>query len=74
MPICDIIRKTEEGSKTMGRTSTAVKRKYNDKTYDTIRFVVRKGEKERIAAHARELGLTTSAYIVGLIRADMEKE
>jgi len=55
----------------MGRTSTAVKRKYNEKNYDTIRFVVHKGEKEEIAAHARSLGMTTSAYIVGLIRADM---
>lgn len=55
----------------MGRTSTAVKRRYNDRVYDTIRFVVHKGEKEKIAAHARELGMTTSAYIVGLIRADM---
>lgn len=44
---------------------------YTARSYDKITVLLPKGERARIAAHARELGLTTSAYIVGLIRADM---
>lgn len=44
---------------------------YTARSYDKVTVLLPKGERERVAAHARELGMTTSAYIVGLIRADM---
>ena len=36
----------------MGKTSAAVKNRYNDKAYDRINLTVPKGEKEVIKAHA----------------------
>lgn len=47
---------------------------YTARSYDKVTVLLPKGEREMIAAHAREMGMTTSAYIVGLIRADMGAE
>ena len=44
---------------------------YTARSYDKVTVLLPKGDRARIAAYARELGMTTSAYIVGLIRADM---
>lgn len=38
----------------MGKTSTAVKNRYNDKVYDRINLTVPKGEKEIIKIHAQK--------------------
>ena len=38
----------------MGKTSAAVKNRYNDKTYDRINLTVPKGDKEIIKAHAEK--------------------
>ena len=55
----------------MGKTSTASKNKYNDKVYDRIALVVKKGQREVIKAHAEALGLSLNAYINKLITEDM---
>lgn len=55
----------------MGRTSAAVKNRWNKKAYDQLRIVVPKGLKEQIEAHAQEKGLSLNGYVNGLIRTDM---
>lgn len=52
-------------------TSAAVKNKYNQKAYDRIALVVKKGQKEKIQDHAKNLGLSLNGYINNLIEKDM---
>ena len=54
-----------------GKTSAASKNKWNEKTYDRINLVVRKGQKEQIQDYAKEKGMSLNAYINALIQADM---
>ena len=51
----------------MGKTSNAVKDRYNAKAYDDIRLRVPKGEKERIQAFAEANGETVNGFINRLI-------
>lgn len=55
----------------MGKTSVAVKEKYNSKAYDDVRLRVAKGDREKIKAHAESLGMSLNGYIVALIEKDM---
>lgn len=55
----------------MGKTSAAVKNRYNAKAYDRIALVVKKGKKERIKEKADEMGISINAYINALIEADL---
>ena len=55
----------------MGKTSNAVKDRYNAKTYDDIRLRVPKGEKERIQAFAEANGETVNGFINRLISEAM---
>lgn len=57
-----------------GKTSNASKTKYNAKAYDQVKFVVKKGEREIIKAHAESKGMSLSGYINKLIKEDMESE
>jgi predicted HicB family RNase H-like nuclease len=57
----------------MGKTSSAVKNRYNAKAYDPISLRVKKGEKERVAAYAAAQGKSLNGYIVDLIERDMQK-
>lgn len=55
----------------MGKTSTASKRKYNEKAYDRINLVVPKGMKEQYAAAAKEKGYPSlNNYINTLLKND----
>lgn len=45
--------------------------KYISKTYDQVKFLVPKGQREVIKAHAEALGLSLNAYINKLITEDM---
>ena len=47
----------------MGRTSSAVKDKYNAKAYDEIKVRVSKGQKDTIQAHAQALGESVNGFI-----------
>ncbi len=58
----------------MGKTSSAVKNRYNDKTYDRINLVVPKGNKELIKAHAESHGESTNAFINRAIAEAMERD
>ena len=51
----------------MGKTSNAVKDRYNAKAYDDIRLRVPKGDKERIQAFAEAQGETVNGFINRLI-------
>lgn len=55
----------------MGKTSSKVKDRYNEKTYDRITLRVKKGEKETIEKHAQGKGQSLNGYINGLIKKDM---
>ena len=51
----------------MGKTSNAVKDRYNAKTYDDIRVRVPKGMKEKIQVYAEANGETINGFINRLI-------
>ena len=57
----------------MGKTSTQSKNKYNSKTYDQLRIVVKKGQKDVIKQYAESKGMSMNGYINNLIEADMKQ-
>ena len=58
----------------MGKTSSAVKDRYNAKTYDEIKVRVPKGEKDLIQAHAEAHGESTNGFINRAISEMMERD
>lgn len=57
-----------------GKTSAAVKNRYNSKAYDRIAVVVAKGHKAIIQAAAERTGLSLNAYIVKAIERQMDND
>lgn len=55
----------------MGRTSSAVKNRYNAKAYDQLPIRVPKGRKSTVEARAQQVGESVNGYVNGLIRADL---
>lgn len=55
----------------MGKTSSAVKNKYNSKAYDRIALSVKKGQRDIIRQYAESKGLSLNGYINKLISDDM---
>ena len=55
----------------MGKTSSTVKNRYNQKTYDRVEIVIRKGRKADITAHAQSKGLSVNGLVGELLRADL---
>lgn len=55
----------------MGKTSSAVKNRYNAKAYDRIVITVPKGRKATVEAYAAEHGESISALISRLLRTEM---
>lgn len=55
----------------MGKTSSAVKNRYNAKVYDRIQIVVPKGRKAAIEAHAKSKGESVNGLVNALLREDM---
>ncbi len=58
----------------MGKTSTASKRKYNEKAYDRIALTVLKGKKELIRLHAEKNGESINGFINRAIKETMQRE
>lgn len=58
----------------MGKTSSAVKDRYNSKAYDDIRIRVPKGQKAVVQTHAEAKGLSTNGLVNELLKADMGLE
>lgn len=57
----------------MGKTSAAVKNRYNAKAYDRITIMPKKGSKDRYKAYAEKQGKSLTALFVELIEADMRE-
>lgn len=55
----------------MGKTSSTVKNRYNQKTYDRVEIVIPKGRKADITAHAQSKGLSVNGLVGELLRADL---
>lgn len=59
----------------MGKTSTASKRKYNEKAYERVALVVPKGGKSTIKAAADQTtGGSINGYVNQAINAQLEKD
>jgi len=58
----------------MGRTSSIVKDRYNNKVYDEIKLRVLKGQKDVIKAHADALGESVNGFINRAITETMERD
>ena len=58
----------------MGKTSSAVKDRYNAKAYDEIKVRVPKGEKDVIQDHAARMGESVNAFINRAIDEAMERD
>jgi len=58
----------------MGKTSSAAKRKYNEKVYDRFTVSVKKGDKEKIATFAAAQGESLNGFINRAIADLMARE
>lgn len=58
----------------MGRTSSAVKDRYNAKAYDEMKVRVAKGNKELIQCHAEAHGESLNAFINRAITETMQRD
>lgn len=58
----------------MGRTSAKVTNRYQQKNYDRITILVKKGDKERIKRYAEEHGQSVNSFITELIQRKMNEE
>ena len=57
----------------MGKTSSAVKNRYNAKAYDRIVLAVPKGKKEIWQAHAVKRGVSLTKLITILVEKDIKE-
>lgn len=57
----------------MGKTSSAVKNRWNAKNYDDIRVRVPKGQKDIIKAAADAAGMSLNAFIQQAIEKQMKR-
>lgn len=58
----------------MGRTSAAVKNKWNAKAYDRINLTLPKGQKALIQEHAESKGESVNGCIQRFIKEGMERD
>lgn len=58
----------------MGKTSSAVKDRYNAKAYDEIKLRVEKGQKEAIKAHAEAQEESVNGFINRAIAETIERD
>ena len=53
------------------KTSTAAKRRYNEKAYDRLAITIPKGQKSAVEAHANSKNLSVNGLINILLQKDM---
>ncbi len=58
----------------MGRTSSAVKDRYNAKTYDEIKVRVDKGQKEKLKAYATASGKSLNRFIMDAVEREIAQK
>ena len=63
-----------KGGVIMGKTSSAVKNRYNAKAYDRILLAIPKGLKDEWKARAEENGESLTRYIMNAVEAFNRKE
>lgn len=64
---------SEEKGDTMGKTSAAVKNRYNSKAYDRVTLAVPKGSREKWRAYAETKGKSLTQLIRELVENEMKK-
>lgn len=57
-----------------GKTSNESKRKYNEKAYDRIQLVVKKGKKEIIKEAAENVGMTLNGFVNAAIDEKIQQD
>lgn len=57
-----------------GNAQTRAKNRYNAKTYDSLRVVVKKGRKDIIRAHAEKQGESLNGFINRAIDETIERD
>lgn len=58
----------------MGKTTAAVKNRWNDKAYDRINLTVPKGQKALIQEHAASQDESVNGFIQRAIKETMERD
>lgn len=58
----------------MGRTSSEVKNRYNDKTYDRVVLAIPKGLKAKWKAQAEDNDMSLTRYIMEAVEEKMRRE
>ena len=61
-------------SDSQGTAQTRAKNKYNAKTYDSLRIVVKKGRKNIIKAHAEAHGESINGFVSRAIDETIERD
>ena len=61
-------------SDSQGTAQTRAKNKYNAKTYDSLRIVVKKGRKGIIKAHAEARGESINGFVSRAIDETIERD
>ena len=56
-----------------GKNSYESIKKYQDKAYDHLHVIVKKGQREQIKKRADELGMSVNAFINAAIQEKMER-
>lgn len=58
----------------MGKTSAAVKNKWNAENYDRVNLTLPKGQKDIIKAHAESMGESVNAFIGRAIAEQIKRD
>lgn len=58
----------------MGRTSSQVKQRYNQKAYDEIKVRVPKGQRDAIKDYCERRGESVNAFIIRAIEETAERD
>ena len=52
---------------TMGKTSSAVKQRYNEKAYDRLAITIPKGRKKTVEEYAKDQGVSVNGLVNNLL-------
>lgn len=58
----------------MGRTSSKVKQRYNEKAYDEIKVRVAKGQREEIKAYCESRGESVNGFFLRAMKETIERD
>jgi len=57
-----------------GKSSTKAKNKYNAKAYDSLRIIVKKGEKDVISQHAKDRNESINGFVNRAIEETIQRD